>query len=250
MPYHLSSKENLKDRASSLIPISIIFGLTLIFCLFLEIHISNLSLQDLIVQIKNSLYFPHHNICTVKQIGKVNVLKLFYIFILSTILITATYCHFTYTKTNKHIPPLEGITTIGIMGFLLFTGIQQIDRYEHFKTEKITFTNKSTEEKLLILFGEKYHFSKICQNLLPEYHYGKLITDLDISKSPYIFHQRVLSYHLYPKVSLNFNKHSPKDCLILYHKGNPTAYIPKDYKVLFASKDNNYILASSVSSRR
>ncbi|MCK5014466.1 MAG: hypothetical protein KAS66_11665 [Candidatus Omnitrophica bacterium] len=211
----------------------------------METFISGLSLRNLIVQFKNSLYIPHHNSFMVAEIRKVNVMKLFYTFLLSAILITAAYYHFVRIRTNKHIPPLEFITTIGIMGFLLFAGIQQVHRLEHFKFEKNKYANKTVEEKFFILFGETYRFSKICQELLPGHHYGKLITDFDISKSPYMRYQRTLSYHLYPKVSLRFKKHFPKDCLILYHKKDPLEHIPKDYKILFASKDNNYILARS-----
>ena len=105
------------------------------------------------------------------------------------------------------------------------------------------FGGKTIDEKQFALFGQEYDFSKICRKIFPGVHQGKLVTDLDLSESLHMSSHRILSYHLYPNISLRFDNRSPKDCLILFYKQDPQTHIPENYNVLFTSEDNNYTLA-------
>lgn len=222
-----------------------IFGLCLIFFIFCKARTFNLPLWELVTRFKNNLYFPNHNLCGMGQIADENTLILFCQFLLLTIL-TTVVCHiffFNAKSSQKLILSSQIVTMVSMIGFVLFATTQQIHRYEYFRNEETCFRAKTLDEKSLLLFGEIYEFSKACQKILPGRHQGELMTDLDLSKDPYMAWSRLLAYHLYPQVSLRLKNQSPKDCLILFYKKDALKYIPEDYKVLIASKDNNFILA-------
>ena len=100
------------------------------------------------------------------------------------------------------------------------------------------------EEKKLMLFGPLYRFSLSSQKALSGKHQGILITDLDLNKDSNMTNQRILSYFLYPNISLRFNNQAPMDSLILFSKKNPLRHIPENYKILISSEDSKYILAN------
>jgi len=223
----------------------VIFSICLVSFLIWLSHLYEMSLLELIVLFKKGLYLPHHNAFRVGEIADTNVLALVYIFLLITILVTVIYfTFFTDEKTKRKNPPhAQIITTIGIIGLLLFTGIQQVRRIDYFIYEKSKLSGKSTDEKIFSLFGSKYQFPKICQKILNKPHQCKLITDLDLSRDPYMFSQRLLSYYLYPKLSMRFDNKSPVDCLVLYSNKNVLNEVPENYRVLVTAENANYILA-------
>ncbi|MCK5083322.1 MAG: hypothetical protein KAR31_10485 [Candidatus Omnitrophica bacterium] len=138
---------------------------------------------------------------------------------------------------------MESVTTIGILGLLLFAGVQQIHRFDSFKRERKLLGGKTIDEKNRALLGEKHHFSRAIQDVLEGHHQGTLVTDFDLRKSPYTFYHRALSYHLYPKISLRLDNGSPNDTIVLFYKKDPLQHVPENYKVLLLSEDHNYVLA-------
>ena len=194
---------------------------------------------------KKGLYLPHYNGFGIGKIIGINILALFDQFLLLTMLIGTTYfTFFTDQKTNRQNCSLSQIvTTIGIIGLLFLTSVQQIQRFEHFISEKRKVSGKSTDEKIAGLFGWKYQFPKICQKMLNEPHQGEFIFDFDTSKDPYMFYQRLMSYHLYPKLSMRFDNNTPKDCLYLYLNKSALDKIPENYKIIVTAKNARYILA-------
>ena len=239
---------NQNSPGNHLRPLMIILG---IFCLSLLLfllwmsQISNLSPPELILKFKNSLYFPNMNQFIIEEINGKNVLKLFYGFIfLGTLIMSAGFMLFIYAPdTEQAISYPQAVTLISIIALLLFSGVQQIHRFDYFSHEKKSLAGKTVHEKNLVLFGAKYEFAYACQKALPNNHQGTLITDFDLKKSPYMFYHRLLSYHLYPKVSLRLKNDSPEDILFLFYKENPSEYIPENYKILLSTEDQNYILA-------
>jgi hypothetical protein len=249
MSKHSSFNDDPKTPKVFYIHIVIIFVLTLTIFLVWDARILQLSPWELAIQFKNSLYLPHHNTFPVQDIQGVHALKLYYKFLLTTIVLAIIFYRLPLNRTRR-VSVVKIASAIGLLGVLFFAVIQQVHRINHFSYENNQIGGKTMEDKKLTLFGSKYHFSRICQELLPGHHQAELITDLDFSKSPYMFFKRLLSYQLYPNISIRFNNRSPKDCLILFYKQNPFHHIPDNYEVLFASDDNNYILALQKGAQR
>jgi hypothetical protein len=241
----MSKKSTQGNNSNNTIDILIIFVACLVIFLIWQSRIFEMPSNKLIALIKNSLYLPHYNTFNIGQILNINVLAFFYAFLLLTIFIVVTYfTFFTDQKAGRPNPLLsQVVATTGIIGLLLFTGVQQIRRIDYFAYEINKFGGKSTDEKILGLFGAKYQFSKICQKVLKGPHQGEWITDFDLSKSPYMFDHRLMSYYLYPKLSMRFDNKSPVDCLVLYSDKNALDQVPEHYKALVTVESAKYILA-------
>ncbi|MBN1870703.1 MAG: hypothetical protein JW847_09025 [Candidatus Omnitrophica bacterium] len=138
---------------------------------------------------------------------------------------------------------IETVMTVCIAGLLLLSGIQQIHRYDFFKNEQNIFGGETVEERNQILFGRIYDFAQTCKKLLPGTHQGKLMTDLDLNNDPYMLLHRILSYHLYPEISLRLDNGAPNDTIVSFYKHDALMHIPENYRILVLSKDKNYILA-------
>ena len=235
----------LNNNSETIIEILAIFGACLVIFLIIQSLLYEVPIHKFISLLKKDLYLPHHNTFGIGKFIFINVLAFFYKFLLLTILVAITYfTFFTGQKTNRQYLSLSQIvTTIGIIGLLFLTSVQQIQRFEHFISEKRKVSGKSTDEKIASLFGWKYQFPKICQKMLNEPHQGEFIFDYDISKDPYMFYQRLMSYHLYPKLSMRFDNNSPKDCLFLYLNKSALDKIPENYKIIVTAKNARYILA-------
>ena len=181
-----------------------------------------------------------------------NILQIFYVFIAVAILLTVL-CHPLIAKwklVKTQINPLQAISTVGIIGLLLLAGLQQIKRAEHLHSEMQRFSGKTVMEKNFLLFGQSYQFAQTCQQRLATFCRAVLLTDLDLARDPYMFNYNLLSYHLYPKVSLRFKNRYPEDCLVFFYKKNPLETLPKNYKILVATADHNYILAIKDKTKR
>jgi len=233
------------NNSKAMIEILVIFGACLVIFLILQSHLYGIPIYKLIALLKKDLYLPHYNTFGIEKFIFINVLAFFYKFLLLTMLVAITYfMFFTDQNTNKQYLSLSKIvTTIGIIGLLFLTSVQQIQRVEHFISEKRRVSGKSTDEKIASLFGWKYQFPKICQKMLNEPHQGEFIFDFDISKDPYMFYQRLMSYYLYPKLSMRFDNNTPKDCLFLYLNKSALDKIPENYKIIVTAKNARYILA-------
>lgn len=240
------SNQNISDSSARfLVLILSAFLFSLIVFLFWISQIFDLSPPELISQFKNSLYAPNMNQFVIGEIGGKNVLKLFYGFLLLAMFIAAVsftlFIHSSQKSQNVSLP--DAITITGIVGLLLFSGVQQVHRFDSFKREQNMLGGKTVDKKNQVLFGGKYQFSRATQDALSGYHQGTLVTDFNLRKSPYMFYHRALSYHFYPKISLRFDNGSPKDTILLFYKKDPLQHIPENYKILLMSENRNYVLA-------
>lgn len=221
-----------------------IFIISMFLFLGAIIYFFNISFSELIFQLKKGLFVVNENSCTIGTIKDQNILRLFYEFLLVSILMLAVG-HGIVLKCQK-VKPIsmtQAIPFLFMIGIFLFSGIQQYSRYDYFRTEKHKFSGKSLDEKYSIIFESMYKFVHMNQQLLENNHQGQLISDFDFSKDPAMSAQRLLAYHFYPKVSLRLDNKAPNDIVILFYKKNPLAHIPKDYKIFSSSEDQNYILA-------
>jgi len=241
----MSKESSHSNKPNHIVDTLAIISLSLFIFIFWKSSLFGISFFELTNSFKEILNFPHYNGPGTRKIININALVLFYEFLFLTLCVAIThFTFFTDLKTKKHNPTLTQIvTTIGIIGLLFLTGIQQIYRFEHFISEKNKLSGKSTDEKIASLFGWKYQFPKICQTLLRKPCQGSLITDFDLSKDPHLFTQHLMSYHLYPKISMRFDNQSPADCLIVYSNKNILDQVPENYKVILTAVNSNYILA-------
>lgn len=240
-----SMKSNWVNSSPVLIYALIMIGIALaIFCMWLSASFHQ-PLSTLFTQFKDGLYAPHYNQILTGSIGRRNVLQIFYVFVALAILLTVL-CHPLMRRwklLKKPINLSQAISIVGITGLLLLAGIQQIKRAEHLILEMRRFSGKSVAEKNSLLFGQGYQFAQTCQKHLDTFCRAALLTDSDLTRDPYMFNYSLLSYHLYPKVSLRFKNRYPEDCLIFFYKKNPLEMVPGDYKILVATANHNYILA-------
>jgi len=225
--------------------ILVIFGACLVIFLIFHSQLYAIPIYKLITSLMKDLYLPHHNAFGIGKFIFINVLAFFYKFLLLTIFVAITYFTFFVDQKTKrqNISLSHIVTTIGIIGLLFLASVQQIQRFEYFISEKRKVSGKSTDEKLASLFGWKYKFPKICQIMVNESHQGEFIFDFDLSKDPYMFYHRLMSYHLYPKLSMRFNNHSPKDYLFLYLNKSALDRVPENYKIIVTARNAHYILA-------
>ena len=236
-PHNNNSKTTIKVLA--------IFSVCLVIFLNFQSQLLEITVYKFIALFMKDLYLPHYNIFYVGNIVNINVLTFFYTFLFLTILITIIiFKFFTDQKNNRRNLSLSQIiTTTGIIGLLFLASVQQTQRVEYFINEKNKISGMSTDEKIANLFGWKYQFPNFCQKILDEPHQGRFITDFDISIDPYMFHQRIMAYYLYPKLSMKFDNKSPADCLILYSNKNLLDKVPENYEVLASMANARYILA-------
>jgi len=234
-----SNKPNFIVNTFAILSVSVYVFLLWISSFF------GISFFEFTNSLKESLYFPDYSGLGTRKIININVFMYFYEFLLLTLCIAIiNFAFFTDLKTKKHNPTFtQIITTIGIIGLLFLTGIQQIYRFEHFISEKNKLSGKSTDEKIASLYGWKYQFPKICQKFLNEPHQGNLIIDSDLSFNRRSYYRKLMSYYLYPKLSIRFDNQSPADCLILHSNQNILDQVPKNYKVILTAVKNKYILA-------
>jgi hypothetical protein len=171
-------------------------------------------------------------------------MQLFYIFLLPFLILRTVFLRFLHTAHQQEEKPTTiqiSITTC-LIGLFLFSGIQQIGRFDYFWNQR-KFIGKTTEEKKLMLFGQAYMAIQNCQKVLSEFHQGELISDYNMQTHKHMYFHRVLSYHLYPKISLTIDNKTPKDVILAIHKKNALTYIPENYRVLLTTKDQNSVLA-------
>ena len=203
------------------------------------------SLPELTREFKNMLFYPNMNLCIVGEIQGHNVLKLFYYFLVFVLMMMSGYfVLFVYDPRKTPKASLQQVlSAAGLTCLLLYSGIQQIHRMDYLRYEQASFKKKSPMDKYAAVFGGLYTFPQASQDLLAGRHQGDMITDFDLSQSPYMFHHRVLSYFFYPYLSLRFDNQTPKDVLFLYHKANPLDHLPENHKILLKSDDDSFILA-------
>lgn len=232
-------------RAKFFISFLVLFGIAFIFYWALAAQMLDLSLPELTRHYKNMLFYPNMNLFVVGEIDGHNVLTLFYYFLAFVLLMTGGY--FMLFIYDPHKTPTisfqQTISAAGLTCLLIFSGIQQMHRTDYFRHEQASFKQKSPADKYAEVFGGLYTFSQTSQDLLVGRHQGDMLTDFNLSDSPYMFHHRALSYFFYPKLSMRFDNQTPKDVLFLYHKTNPFDHVPENYKILLKSDDDSFILA-------
>jgi len=88
------------------------------------------------------------------------------------------------------------------------------------------------EQRLHKLHTIFYEYAQECKRVLPGYHKATLITDMNMDEDPGMYYNRVLSYLLFPIDIINFRQ-GPQECLVIFDKENPRAFVPPHYRIIF-----------------
>jgi len=246
MTEHNSSGQ---DQAS-FIPIIInslfAFSVSLVVFLISISHSLNLSVQDLILKLIHSSYLPHYNKIRLGKIGNEDLLFILYVFLFFSIFL-AVIVNLSNSLIRKNrdlrIPLSKTIFIVGISTLLGISALQQFKRIEVFHREKHMFGGKTLEEKNIRLHGFLYRFALASNKALSLQHRAEFMSGKNIDLSLYMYFHRILSYYLYPKVSLRFQNNNPKDCIVFFFKKHPEESLPKDYQILVQTEDSSLTLA-------
>ena len=132
-----------------LISFSVVFSVSSLFYWALAARTLDLSLPELARQFKDLLYYPNMNLCVVGEINGHNVLTLFYYFLIFVLMMMGGYFTlFIYDHRQTHTISFQQIVSaVGLICLLIFSGIQQMHRTDHFKYEQASFHQKSRTDK-------------------------------------------------------------------------------------------------------
>lgn len=185
------------------------------------------------------LYRPHFNIFEVHLIGSIHPLKILYIILSLTVAtLVLSYRILLPNHFIKKIPKiifltyLLGILTIGAGNFIM--------RIKHFMHDFKLYHGKSLDQRNLLLNKDPFFFVEKAQEVLTGRHQGKIITNEIINEEPHITTHRILSYYLYPIISLRLDNKSPNDILIYYKNKSSLDSVPDDQEILTITNTNDY----------
>ncbi|MBP9854108.1 MAG: hypothetical protein KBD53_04490 [Candidatus Omnitrophica bacterium] len=195
-----------------------------------------------IIQFPEKLYMPNYNIFYVKEWGLINSLSIFHSSLILTMFILFLYHKVRHPETLiRSLPKVVILTYLfGILTLGIFDCMMKMKYSYHYLKN---FSTASTDQKTLLLFDKLYTFPRDARNKISGRHQGTMITDEDMSNEANITKQRILSYFLYPSVSVRFNNGTPNDVFLYYKKSSSIQDPSNDLKIISASDNLDLILA-------
>ncbi len=213
-----------------------------LFTFFLIIKTMPIPLDVFLSKMLTRLYIPSQNICIPPQIGELNI-QIFWCFFIIFLSLTSFLLYKILKNNGKNVSFPKIINNICVAYILIIALLQQISRDNFLRKQFHYLKGKTTQEKYISIAPSFYHYVEEVKNLVKGRHTATLLTDKKQDKDPYMFFHRALSYYLYPTISFRYKNNSKEDSIILFYKKNPLNYIPKEYKLIFASPDYNFIVA-------
>ncbi len=196
----------------------------------------DIPISTAVTLIQAKLYRPHFNIFEVYQIGDVHPLKALYIVLLLTALILILFYRISLpNKLSKYAPQLIFLTYL--LGILTVATLNFVMRIKYYKHDLKLYHGKTLDEKNFLLNHEPYLFVEKVRNVLSGRHSGEFITTENLLEDPHMTTHRILSFYLYPIISLRLDNNTPKDIFIYYHTDDSRLRIPNDQKILTTSND-------------
>ena len=110
--------------------------------------------------------------------------------------------------------------------FCLLVVLQTINQHAFLTYRINTLEGKTSDQRRFIFLGEAYSYVLYAKSHLPHRNLqGQFISDLNVYETlePYI-----LQYYLYPRVNI-IDPANPTDCLIIFKKKNPLAFVPEHF---------------------
>lgn len=191
------------------------------------------------IQIK--LYRPHYNIFEIHQIGSINPLLLLYFLLILTALVLVIIYRISLPDQYQYsIPKIIFLTYL--LGILTIAAVNLNMRFNYFKYDMKLYQGKSLDEKNFLLNHEPYLLVEKTLKTLSGRHQGKFITEENILDDPHMTTHRILSYYLYPTISLRLDNKTPEDVFIYYKYKSPQVNITDDQEIISLTEDSDFIL--------
>jgi len=229
---------NNNPKFNKLLIASIVIYPVLAIC-FLA-FLLKMSPFDLIKILGKILIHRRENLIKLIKIKGINIYSYFYwiIFIFSSTIfsISITRLFFGDNSLIKIIRKI--IYTFIMLNFFTIALFQQLNRCNQTIKDYSTMKGKTEVERNLALFKGEYYFSLLSKKAVKGRHQADFITSLDCNINPGMKKLRMISYFLYPEVSLRFDNKTPKDHKVIYFSEDPKSFISENDKTLVNIKDN------------
>lgn len=187
------------------------------------------------------LYRPHYNVFEIHQIGSINpLLLLYFILILTTLILVIVYRISHPDQYQRSISKIIFLTYL--LGILTIAAVNLNMRFNYFKYDMNLYQGKSLDEKNFLLNHEPYLFVEKTLKTVTGRHQGKFITEENILDDPHMTTHRILSYYLYPTISMRLDNKTPEDIFIYYKYKSPQVNIPDDQEIISLTEDSDFVL--------
>jgi len=203
--------------------------------------ILKLSLPATLDTIQIKLYRPHYNIFEIHQIGSINPLIILYLILLLTFITLVFFYKISFSSQFQQSVPKIIFNTY-LLGILTISVANLSMRFNYFKYDMNLYQGKTLDEKNFLLNHEPYLFVEKTLNTLPGRHQGKFITEENILDDPHMTTHRILSYYLYPTISMRLDNKTPEDIFIYYKYKSPQVNIPDDQEIISLTEDSDFVL--------
>ena len=122
---------------------------------------------------------------------------------------------------------------MSVIVFLIGLGLQTVNQIKFLPREFQKYHGTLYHERLPSRFRKPYQFAMLCHRYFPGQHTGEFITDFDLTKDPDMVTHRILAYYLYPVIDIRDRRAPLYDCVVIFKKKQPRAYVPEGFEVLF-----------------
>ena len=204
---------------------------------------SKLSISKLLSQIQGSYYFPYINSSRVGEVGFLSFHVLLYCVIAGTMLMVLIRKFFLKSEHPLRSIPFYRIGWYaGLFFFCFLLTIQSANFQKRFMKDVRTFRGKTIHEKYQIIHLAPYKIADFFKRDFPGRRRGRLVTDMDISREPFMWGHRVAAYHLYPTIDIrDINPEKPVDCLFVFQKKDPRESVPESFFIWKIYDDQNIL---------
>ncbi|MBU0468425.1 MAG: hypothetical protein KJ736_05090 [Candidatus Omnitrophica bacterium] len=186
------------------------------------------------------LLHRRENIIELKTIKGINVYSYFYwiILIVSSTIFSMSIARMFYGDNSLIKNLRKTICTFILLNFFVIALLQQLNRHNLTIQDHSTIKGKTEIERNLALYKGEYYFALLSKHAVEGWHQADFITSLDCTINPCMKKLRIISYFLYPEVSLRFDNKTPKDHKVFYFLDNAKDFISEKDQVLVNIKDN------------
>ena len=122
---------------------------------------------------------------------------------------------------------------MSVIAFLIGLGLQTVNQIKFLPREFQKYHGTAYPQRLPSSFLKPYRFAMLCHRYFSGRHTGDLVTDIDLTTDPDMFTHRILAYYLYPAIDIRVHREPLYDCVVIFKKKQPRAYVPEGFEVLF-----------------
>jgi len=223
--------------------LTVILLLLLLFAAYCYFFFPSLF-SELVQLLRDGVYRPHFNSSGVLNFNGKSIH--FYIYFLIFIVSILVYGLEVFLKKIKpdlyknSLPAILILTSFTI--YFIVLGIDWIGQERLFQYRKFVYQDKTTEERIMMIFGASYDFAQFCKDHVRGRWGGQLVTDYNLAGTlePY-----VLIYQLYPEIDLAVNPLRSLDALVVFNKENSKDYLSQRYPSRVFYDEKSFLAGNS-----